>query len=175
MNLYRVGAGHVLLDYAHNPASYEAVLDMARRWPVALRTAVVSCPGDRSNVDLEMCGRTIGLGADRVAVKEDHDRRGRAPGETAHILASSIRAAAPDVPCAVELDERTCIYNVVAAIAPSELVLVFTDNGPGTVEILKDLGAVSVASIPNASGDTDAPTQSETRFRVRAARRTHAS
>jgi cyanophycin synthetase len=76
LNLFRLGARTVIVDFAHNEAGVTAVLDVAegiaagaagRTAPV---TAIVGTAGDRPDDTLRGIGRIAGLRAQRVAIKE---------------------------------------------------------------------------------------------------------
>ena len=76
LNLFRVGARIVIVDFAHNEAGVSAVLDVAegiaggaagRAAPV---TAIIGTAGDRPDDTLRGIGRIAGKRAQRVAVKE---------------------------------------------------------------------------------------------------------
>jgi len=76
LNLFRLGARTVIVDFAHNEAGLNAVLDVAegvaggaagRTAPV---TVVIGTAGDRPDDTLRGIGRIAGQRAQRVAIKE---------------------------------------------------------------------------------------------------------
>ena len=76
LNLFRLGARIVIIDFAHNEAGVTAVLDVAegiaggaagRTSPV---TAIVGTAGDRPDDTLRGIGKIAGKRAQRVAIKE---------------------------------------------------------------------------------------------------------
>ncbi len=76
LNLFRVGSRVVVVDFAHNEAGVNAVLDVAdgiaggaagRAAPV---TAIIGTAGDRPDDTLRGIGRIAGKRAQRVAIKE---------------------------------------------------------------------------------------------------------
>ena len=84
MNLFRLGQRTVIVDFAHNEAGTEAILDVAaaiaggaagRAAPV---TAIIGTAGDRPDDTLRGIGRIAATKAQRVAIKETLDYlRGR--------------------------------------------------------------------------------------------------
>ncbi len=82
MNLFDLGAFSVLVDYAHNPAGYEAVGEFVQKWP-GQRIGVVGGPGDRRDQDLEQLGELSAKIFDWIIIKEDDDPRGRPRGDAA--------------------------------------------------------------------------------------------
>ena len=76
MNLYRVGARVVIVDFAHNEAGVAAILDVAegiaggaagRAAPI---TAIIGTAGDRPDDTLRGIGRIAAERAQRVAIKQ---------------------------------------------------------------------------------------------------------
>jgi cyanophycin synthetase len=96
MNLIPVGEFHVLLDYAHNPASYEALASFVCNWSAGERIGVIGAPGDRRDQDLRKLGQIAAQMFDRVIIKEDDDTRGRRRGEVADLIRTGIRQENPD-------------------------------------------------------------------------------
>ena len=89
MNLFNMGEFHVLVDYAHNPAGYEAVGSFVGNWP-GESIGVIGAPGDRRDEDLLELGALANRIFDQVIIKEDKDRRGREPGVVASLIAQGI-------------------------------------------------------------------------------------
>ena len=120
LNLFRHGKRVVIVDFAHNEAGLEALLDVAdgiaaggaaRTWPVTL---IIGTAGDRPDDTIRGIGRIAGARARRVAIKETpgylrgrdrarddrrapgRDRRGRGGGRRAPARpAPSIRPRSP--------------------------------------------------------------------------------
>lgn len=57
MNLFNLGNFHALVDYAHNPASYQALGAFVRNWTSGDRIGVVGGPGDRRDEDFVTLGK----------------------------------------------------------------------------------------------------------------------
>ena len=76
LNLYRLGNRLVIVDYAHNVAGLEVVLDTAealvgrRGKRRASLSVIVGTAGDRPDDYLQTLGYTAGSRADEVAIKE---------------------------------------------------------------------------------------------------------
>jgi cyanophycin synthetase len=92
MNLVRVGHGRVLVDYAHNTAAVQALLDTVMRLDARRRIGVIAAPGDRRDDDVRAIGRLFAR-LDHIVLKEDADRRGRARGEVPRLLKEGLRSA----------------------------------------------------------------------------------
>jgi cyanophycin synthetase len=103
LNLFRHGRRIVIVDFAHNEAGLEALLDVAdgiaaggaaRTSPVTL---IVGAAGDRPDDTIRGIGRIAGARASRVAIKETIDYlRGRDRGEMVDVLRAGIAEGAAE-------------------------------------------------------------------------------
>ena len=57
MNLFNLGDYHALVDYAHNPAGYEALGAFVRNWTTGNRIGVIGGPGDRRDDNFIALGK----------------------------------------------------------------------------------------------------------------------
>lgn len=89
MNLFNLGKYHALVDYAHNPHSYEALGSFVRNWP-GQRIGVIGGPGDRRDEDFVTLGKLSAEIFDKLIVKEDDDTRGRVRGSAAALICKGI-------------------------------------------------------------------------------------
>ncbi len=103
LNLFRHGKRVVIVDFAHNEAGLEALLDVAdgiaaggaaRTSPVTL---IVGAAGDRPDDTIRGIGRLAGARAGRVAIKETVDYlRGRDRDEMVDVLRAGIADGAAE-------------------------------------------------------------------------------
>jgi cyanophycin synthetase len=103
LNVFRAGRRIVIVDFAHNEAGTEAILDVAQRIAggaagrAAPVTAIIGTAGDRPDDTLRGIGRIAGERAQRVAIKETRSYlRGRAPDDVVRVLREGIAEAGVD-------------------------------------------------------------------------------
>ncbi len=167
LNLFRLGARVVIVDFAHNEAGVGAVLDVAegiaagaagRAAPI---TAIIGTAGDRPDDTLRGIGRIAAERAQRVAIKQTlRYLRGRTAESVVGELMVGIVAgggSAADVPIYdSEVDALRAELNGAAGAgahggrgdAARVIVLMCHEDRPGVFELLEKLGArpVDVAS-----------------------------
>ncbi|MFH1474414.1 MAG: Mur ligase family protein, partial [Chloroflexota bacterium] len=107
LNLYRHGKRVVIVDFAHNEAGLEALLDVAdgiaargaaRTWPVTL---IIGTAGDRPADAIRGIGRIAVRRAQRVVIKETPSYlRGRDRREVIDMLRAGIAEGAAEVAAA---------------------------------------------------------------------------
>jgi cyanophycin synthetase len=166
LNLFRVGARVVIVDFAHNEAGVAAVLDVAqgiaagaagRTAPI---TAIIGTAGDRPDDTLRGIGRIAAERAQRVAIKQTLSYlRGRTAEAVVGELMVGVVAGGgnpADVPIYdSETDALRAELNGAAggshggrSDAARVIVLMCHEDRDGVFELLKRLGArpVDVAS-----------------------------
>jgi len=87
LNFYNEHPFRVLLDYAHNAHSMEAVARTVRELAVhGRRIGVIASPGDRRDEDVLALAAAACPAFDLLLIREDEDLRGRRPGEVGELL-----------------------------------------------------------------------------------------
>lgn len=158
MNLFNLGHFHAMVDYAHNPHSYEAIGGFVRNWS-GQRIGVVGAPGDRRDEDFLVLGDLSARMFDRILVKEDQDRRGRAAGEVAEFIVQGIESAKTGVPYEVVLDETTALNQALDNAPAGSLVVIFPESVNAAIRLIQarnplpDLG-LPASALPNSSIET---------------------
>jgi cyanophycin synthetase len=131
LNLLRIGNVRVLVDYAHNPAAVQGLVEMVTEIPARRRVGVIGAPGDRRDEDIRGLGRLC-AGLDLAIVKEDTDTRGRAVGETAQLMVEGLREGGMHGDAIhVVLDEMDAVDHAMRDVGDGDLVMVLADKvGP---------------------------------------------
>lgn len=147
MNLFNLGRFHALVDYAHNPASYQALGGFVKNWPGPC-IGVVGGPGDRRDEDFLVLGRLAAQMFDQIIVKEDDDTRGRPRGDAAKWILRGIEEVASQADYSSILDETEAI-NLALDLAPDgSLVVILPES------VTRAIGLIQARNpLPEASGE----------------------
>ncbi|MEL4897592.1 cyanophycin synthetase [Crocosphaera sp. Alani8] len=141
MNLFNLGDHHALVDYAHNPAGYEAVGEFVKNWQ-GQRLGVVGGPGDRRDEDLVLLGQIAARVFDRIIVKEDDDKRGRDLGEAADLIIKGILQENSQAKYEAILDETEAINYGLDKVDKGGLVVVFPESVTRAISLIKQRDSV---------------------------------
>ncbi|AFY44556.1 cyanophycin synthetase [Nostoc sp. PCC 7107] len=142
MNLFNLGTFHALVDYAHNPASYEAVGAFVRNWNNGQRIGVVGGPGDRRDEDFVTLGKLAADIFDYIIVKEDDDTRGRPRGSASQLIMKGITQVKPDARCEVIMDETQAINKGLDMAPENGLVVILPESVSRAIKLIKARGLV---------------------------------
>ena len=144
MNLFSLGQFHVLIDYAHNPHSYQALGGFVQNWKEGERIGVIGAPGDRRDEDFVQLGKLSAGLFDRIIIKEDDDNRGRDRGNTAEFIAQGVKETKPDARHETILDEITAIQTALDSATPGSLVVILPESVTRAIELIEARNAVQV-------------------------------
>ncbi|ERT03735.1 mur ligase family, glutamate ligase domain protein [Lyngbya aestuarii BL J] len=151
MNLFNMGKSHALIDYAHNPASYEALAGFVRNWQ-GVRIGVVGGPGDRRDEDFVTLGKLAAEMFDQIVIKEDDDTRGRERGNAADLIREGIEQVLSRVP-----DPRVSYETILNETEAIETTLDRAPEG-GLVVILPESVTRAISLIEARNPISDSPT-----------------
>jgi cyanophycin synthetase len=138
LNLMRVPGGRVLVDYAHNAAAVDGLMEFVRNLPARRRVGLVTVPGDRRDDDIRALGTLVAPTLDRVIVKEDEDLRGRAPGDITRLVLEGLREGGLD-PSRIEtgFDEPRGVARVLELLEDNDLGVILVEDVGGVLELVR--------------------------------------
>jgi cyanophycin synthetase len=151
LNLLDVAGVRVVIDYCHNVDGMRQLADFVGRMMVETQTkagrigapdrgtrtgraiGVLGIPGDRRDEDQREYGAIAAGAFDEIIVREDKNRRGRAPGETAANVLEGIRTAratgsARATRADKVLEEMAAVRTALRRAVPGDLVVCCVDD-----------------------------------------------
>ncbi len=139
LTMLTVGSFRVCVDYGHNPAGYQALINTARRMGVPRLVGVIAAPGDRRDDVTLNIGKIAGQGFDYLYIKEDLDLRGRGSGETAELLRrGALEAGFAPERIATILPEKEAVRQALENARPGDLVIVFYEKYDTVMQVVHD-------------------------------------
>ncbi|NLP40911.1 MAG: cyanophycin synthetase [Veillonellaceae bacterium] len=139
LNIMSVGDFRVCIDYGHNPAGYQALINTVRRMGAKRLIGVIAAPGDRRDDVTVNVGRIAGQGFDCIYIKEDSDLRGRKAGETAALLQRGVfEAGFADDKVAIILNEAEAVKAALKCAEPEDLIVVFYEKYQTVIDALNE-------------------------------------
>ena len=131
LNVFNELPFKVILDYAHNPAAVQCMVDLVQRLDVEReRVCVLSAPGDRRDEDvLEIARIAAGGNFSHIVVRRDDRLRGRGEDEIPQLLRSGLLAhGVDDSAITVICDEEAALDFALRHCQRGDLLMVFGDD-----------------------------------------------
>ncbi|MFT5113864.1 MAG: cyanophycin synthetase [Parasphingorhabdus sp.] len=129
-NVFNEHPFKVIMDYAHNPAGFRAMANLAGKLePEGNRTMVISVPGDRRDEDIRESVRACLPEFTHFVCKADNNRRGRGHGEVPQLLRKYLlEEGVPDENIWAGTDEEPAIDYALNAAQPGDLLVITADD-----------------------------------------------
>jgi cyanophycin synthetase len=130
MNIFDEHPFKVILDYGHNPAAIQCMVDLVGRLDVeGRRLCVLSAPGDRRDADVVEIARIAAAGNfDHIILRRDDHPRGREEREIPQLLRKSLlENGYSDEDITTIIDEQDAVAALLAMGERGDLLLVFGD------------------------------------------------
>ncbi|MCP4072565.1 MAG: cyanophycin synthetase [Hyphomicrobiales bacterium] len=120
----------VILDYAHNPAAFRAIVDLSDRMDVTgRRIAVVAVPGNRRDEDVFEAAEILAGHFDHYICKADDNRRKRGHDEIPKMLKEGFLKQGVDASIIdIIPDETEAVDKALNMAEEGDLVIVFGDD-----------------------------------------------
>jgi len=151
MNFFNLGSYSALVDYAHNPHSYEALGGFVRNWTSGERIGVIGGPGDRRDQDFITLGKLSAEIFDYIIVKEDDDTRGRSRGDAAQLIGKGIMQVKPDYNYQTILDETEAITTALNGAPSGSLVVILPESISRAIKLIEARHPIKEAHQPTES------------------------
>ncbi|MCF8109032.1 MAG: cyanophycin synthetase [Desulfohalobiaceae bacterium] len=127
MNMFEFEQVKVLIDYAHNPTSIEAVGKFIDQLGAAHKLVTLAGTGDRRDQDLKAIGRMAAEYFDEVIIWEDQDyTRGRDSREVVNLLLEGARSHSKNPEIAFIADEDQAVDQAMYHAQPNTVLCILT-------------------------------------------------
>lgn len=129
-NIFNEHPFKVILDYAHNPASFRAMADLVDRLePSGRRIIVISTPGDRRDEDIRQSVNACLPEFTHFVVKADTNRRGRGHDEVPQLMRNYLlESGIDDANITVIADEEPAVDFALNMATEGDLLVITADD-----------------------------------------------
>jgi len=137
-NVFDVGDFKVIVDYAHNVASYKSMADALRKIPCSKLVGIIGLPGDRNDEIVREVGFIAGQVFDEIVIKEDIDLRGRQRGEIAQLLEQGVMSAGfSERKLRIILNELDALKSCMTKAQPRDVIVIFYERFDPILDLIK--------------------------------------
>jgi cyanophycin synthetase len=157
MNLFQFRNFEVMVDYAHNPAGFQAVARFLERVEARPKVGIIAGVGDRRDEDIIQLGQVAGQMFDEVIIRQDKNLRGRTEEEIITLMMQGIHSVDAAKKVQVIRKESEAIDMAIRNAVKGSFITICSDVVPDALEqILKykeeeDHFEIHREDIPNIS------------------------
>ncbi len=155
MNLFQFRQFQVMVDYAHNPAGFQAVAKFLDKIEASPKIGVIAGVGDRRDDDIRQLGVMAAQMFDEIILRQDRNLRGRTEQEIIDLMLEGIRSLKPNIKATVIQLEKEAINFAISSAIPGSFVVICSDVIPDALQQIMDLKEIddhieiTKADIPN--------------------------
>ncbi len=138
MNLFKLPNAEVLIDYAHNIASMQAISEFINNTDATRKIGIIAGIGDRRDEDMKEVGRLAAQVFDEIIIRQDKDLRGRDGKEINNLLKEGIFSVKPELePLEIKQESRALAHALEYAPEGSFIAL-FAEDIPEAVKLVEN-------------------------------------
>ncbi len=155
MNLFQFKDFEVMIDYAHNPAGFEAISKFLEKVESTHKVGIIAGVGDRRAEDIIQLGKLSAKMFDEVIIRQDKNLRGRSNQEIIDLMVEGIKSVNPTMNYTAIPKEKEAIDYAIKNAKKGSFIIICSDVIPDALEqIMKykeneDKFVISKSDIPN--------------------------
>jgi cyanophycin synthetase len=155
MNLFQFKKYQVMVDYAHNPAGFQAVGKFLERIDSKNKVGVIAGVGDRRDEDIIQLGCIAANMFDEIIVRQDRNLRGRSEQEIIDLMLQGVHQVNPEKSVKVIPTESEAIDYVMKTAKKGSFITICSDVIPDALEQImrykeeEDKFEIHMDDIPN--------------------------
>ncbi len=157
MNMFEFKRFSLLVDYAHNPAGFQAIARFLERIEAKPKIGIIAGVGDRRDEDIITLGTLAAKMFDEIIVRQDRNLRGRSEQEIIELMLQGIHSIDPNKKVTVIQSEPEAIDYAFKNAKKGSFIVICSDVVPDALEQImrykeeEDKFTMSVEDIPNVN------------------------
>ncbi len=157
MNMFQFRNFNVMVDYAHNPAGFQAIARFLDRIEAKPKVGIIAGVGDRRDEDIIQLGTIASQMFDEIIIRQDKNLRGRGEDEIIELMMRGIQSDDAKKKVTVMPKESEAIDHAIKNAKKGSFIVICSDVVPDALDqILKykeaeDNFAIHKEDIPSPS------------------------
>lgn len=155
MNLFEFKKFTVMVDYAHNPAGFQAIARFLEKIDATPKIGIIAGVGDRRDEDIVALGNLAARMFDEIIVRQDRNLRGRSEQEIIELMLSGVHTVDPQKKYTVIPSEPEAIDYAFKNAVKGAFIIICSDVVPDALDqVMKykeeeDRFEIKAEDIPN--------------------------
>lgn len=138
LNIFKFKNFKVMIDFAHNPAGYEAIEDFLKNVESNKKIGIVSGVGDRRDEDIRECGKIAGRMFDHIIIRSEKHLRGRGEDEINNLIIEGINSSGREVSYEIIPKEIEALKHAMSMAEDGMFITALSDVLTNAIELVQD-------------------------------------
>jgi cyanophycin synthetase len=134
MNMFQFRKFTVMVDYAHNPAGFQAIARFLEKVEAKPKIGIIAGVGDRRNEDIIGLGQLAAKMFDEIIIRQDRNLRGRTEQEIIDLIIQGIKSINENKPIKVIPKEREAISYALKNAKKGSFITICSDVVPDALQ-----------------------------------------
>ena len=134
MNIFQFRKFTVMVDYAHNPAGFQAISRFLEKVEAKPKVGVIAGVGDRRDEDIISLGTLAAKMFDEIIIRQDRNLRGRTEQEIIDLMLEGIKNVNPEMKVTVIPLEREAIDHAIQNGKKGSFIVICSDVIPDALD-----------------------------------------
>ncbi|MFW2136036.1 cyanophycin synthetase [Chryseobacterium sp. TY4] len=138
LNIFKFKNFKVMIDFAHNPAGYEAIEDFLKNIESNKKIGIISGVGDRRDEDIRECGKIAGRMFDHIIIRNEKHLRGREEDEINNLIIEGINSSGREVSYEIIPKEIEALKHAINMAEDGMFITALSDVLTNAIELVQD-------------------------------------
>ncbi len=134
MNMFQFKKFNVMVDYAHNPAGFQAIARFLEKVEAKPKVGVIAGVGDRRDEDIVALGSLAATMFDEIIIRQDRNLRGRTEQEIIDLMLKGIKSVDEKKPVKVIQLEKEAIDYAIKNAKKGAFIIICSDVIPDALD-----------------------------------------
>lgn len=130
-----------MIDFAHNPAGYEAIEDYLKNVESNKKIGIISGVGDRRDSDIRECGKIAARMFDHIIIRNEKHLRGRTEDEINGLIIDGIHSSGNNVSYEIIPKEIDALKHAMSLAEEGTFITALSDVINNAIEIVQEYQA----------------------------------
>jgi cyanophycin synthetase len=154
MNLFKLPRYEVLIDYAHNIASMEAIADFIDNVHATYKIGIVAGIGDRLAEDTVEIGRIAAETFDEIIIRQDKDLRGANSQKINSLIKQGIMSVKPNMKITEIKQETRALAHALEYAPDGAFIALFSEDIPESIKLVDSFRIIEHRHVSSLEKDS---------------------
>jgi len=137
MNIFNFRDFKVMVDFAHNPAGYQAIEEYLSAVEASKKIGIIAGVGDRRDQDIRECGAIAARMFDHIIIRQEKHLRGREAQEIIDLILEGVHSENKAVTYEIIPKEIEAIKHAISIAQPGAYITALSDVITNAIEIVQ--------------------------------------